>query len=581
LEKLGIKLNNDGKIKAKVGEKAIIIPFKIPTNKELEPIVAEEYMEDRLEQLFNLVHTDPYFKNLVAHQRAKLKDEQFVKEKITKPLIKVLVQYGKDKDFKEIDAKYLDKLNKRSIMVEIYETLLKEEIPQSLGVINVQAEKPYFAYEHEIDGKNYCDGELKLDGPIKIHNRSTNELKYKGTKLVIWAGAQGFDTVFYIRIYKDDSDYDVINAGTTMGSYPTFKDLIMAFNEDYIVYQKIGKEWIDVDLLEKISNKADSRGGYAIHQRPDIIKEVKAMKIGDTVYIRADRSIDRVEENLYTYNDQGLYYRDFDLENMIKFLNGESYVAIREYEQKFDVKGNAIYDEKSDGKKSADKPFFECVNAIIDDEDGELVFNPTTKRSINKYRSKMTMHKTEHLDLAQGDEKLAFDDFVFKYVYVCMSGTVDKKGQFDEDNREYICRICDNPIEPSHIIEKHKIKPLKKSDGKKVKDNPKDSRMKTMHYVWELYTEDYPTFNEDEEKEDREKTENALNEVNNLFGNISSYPLLLASIRDSKELPGEVLEWLQYTLRYAKEKIEDNEDRAKFTRIKEDIEQITKDITQK
>jgi hypothetical protein len=73
------------------------------------------------------------------------------------------------------------------------------------------------------------------------------------------------------------------------------------------------------------------------------------------------------------------------------------------------------------------------------------------------------MHKTEHLDLTPGDEKLAFDDFVFKYVYVCMSGTIDKEEQFDEDNREYICRICDKAIEPSHLTEKHKVKPLEKS----------------------------------------------------------------------------------------------------------------------
>jgi uncharacterized Zn finger protein (UPF0148 family) len=74
-----------------------------------------------------------------------------------------------------------------------------------------------------------------------------------------------------------------------------------------------------------------------------LIAKLKALKIGETIYLRSDRTIDRLGENLYEYNDQGLYYRQMDLENTIKFLKGEDYKVIKEYEQEFNEEGEAIY----------------------------------------------------------------------------------------------------------------------------------------------------------------------------------------------------------------------------------------------
>jgi hypothetical protein len=80
----------------------------------------------------------------------------------------------------------------------------------------------------------------------------------------------------------------------------------------------------------EVKPKADGKSSESIE---DMIKEIKALDIDNTYYLRPDRSIDRLGNNRFLFNDQGLYYREFDLENLIHYLKGEPFTAIYEYEE--------------------------------------------------------------------------------------------------------------------------------------------------------------------------------------------------------------------------------------------------------
>jgi hypothetical protein len=107
--------------------------------------------------------------------------------------------------------------------------------------------------------KENCAGREILEGEIQIQDRNTEELKFKGQKLEIYAGPQGFDNIFYIRIYQTGKkpSYQTINAGTTLGSYPTFKDLLRDFRSDYIIFRKYGSAWVEEDLNVNILDEED------------------------------------------------------------------------------------------------------------------------------------------------------------------------------------------------------------------------------------------------------------------------------------------------------------------------------------
>lgn len=84
-------------------------------------------------------------------------------------------------------------------------------------------------------------------------------------------------------------------------------------------------------------------------ENKDPVAEIKKLKVGDAYYLRSDRSIERLGKDLFLYNDQGLYYREMNLANTIKFLKDEPYKAIREYDEKTRLKeegdGNLEYDD--------------------------------------------------------------------------------------------------------------------------------------------------------------------------------------------------------------------------------------------
>lgn len=154
------------------------------------------------------------------------------------------------------------------------------------------------------------------------------------------------------------------------------------------------KQYYEKNIV-KIMKIQDIIAGLILEakEEEDLIAKIKKMKIGDTIYLRADRTIERADENIYTYNDQGLYFRDFDLENLIKFINGENYKALKEYD----------YEEYMKEEENPPKSQFKLDKIFIKD----LQLTPQEfKESLEKWAQENEEEEPEEVSEEKGDFKL-------------------------------------------------------------------------------------------------------------------------------------------------------------------------------